>query len=134
MNEEKFKAIFRKRRGSLKTALINQEIVAGIGNCYADEIAFAAGLRPSAKLQNLTEDDLSGLYQATRDVLIHATEAGGYMEHPLTKDDPLTGGFNELCQVYDREGEKCNRCGDDIVKTEIAGKKVFYSPGCQHER
>lgn len=134
MNEEKFKAIFSKRRGSLKTALVNQEIVAGIGNCYADEIAFAAGLRPSSKLQNLSDDDLSGLYQAARDVLIHATEAGGYIELPLTKDDQLTGGFNELCQVYDREGEKCNRCGDDIVKTEIAGKKVFYSPGCQHER
>ncbi|AZK49076.1 Fpg/Nei family DNA glycosylase [Paenibacillus lentus] len=134
MNEEKFITIFRKRRGSLKTALVNQEIVAGIGNCYADEISFAAGLRPSAKLQNLTEDDLSRLYQATRDVLIHATDAGGYMELPLTKDDQLTGGFNELCQVYDREGEKCNRCGDEIVKTEISGKKAFYSPGCQHER
>lgn len=133
MNEERFKAIFSKRRGSLKTALVNQEIIAGIGNCYADEIAFAAGLRPSAKLQNLTGEDLSRLYQAARDVLIHATEAGGYMELPLTKDDKLTGGFNELCQVYDREGEKCYRCGDEIVKTEISGKKVFYSPGCQHE-
>lgn len=134
MNEGKFKAIFSKRRGSLKTALVNQEIVAGIGNCYADEIAYAAGLRPSAKLQNMSEDDLSALYQAVRDVLIHATEAGGYMELPLTKDDKLTGGFNDLCQVYDREGEKCYRCGDEIVKAEIAGKKVFYSPGCQHDR
>ncbi|MNJ46677.1 Formamidopyrimidine-DNA glycosylase [compost metagenome] len=134
MNEEKFKAIFRKRRGSLKTALVNQEIVAGIGNCYADEIAYAAELRPSAKLQNFNEEDLSRLYAAAREVLLNATEAGGYIELPMTQDDQLTGGFNERCQVYDREGEKCFRCGDNIVKTEIAGKKVFYSPGCQHDR
>ncbi|MNJ52528.1 Formamidopyrimidine-DNA glycosylase [compost metagenome] len=134
MNEEKFKAIFRKRRGSLKTALVNQEVVAGIGNCYSDEIAYTAGLRPSAKLQNLSEDDLSRLYQSAREVLMHATEVGGYMELPLTQDDQLTGGFNDRCQVYDRGGEKCYRCGDDIIKAEIAGKKVFYSPGCQHDR
>lgn len=134
MNEEKFISIMRKRRGSLKTALVNQEIVAGIGNCYADEIAFAAELLPTAKLQNFSDSDLSKLYLAARQVLIAATEVGGYMEMPFTAGDTLTGGANEECKVYDREGESCERCGDVIVKMEISGRKVFYSPGCQHDR
>ncbi|MEF2967274.1 DNA-formamidopyrimidine glycosylase family protein [Paenibacillus sp. M1] len=134
MNEALFISLLSQRRGSLKTALVNQDLIAGIGNCYADEIAFAAGLRPTAKLQDLNAEDLSGLYRAMRDVLTEMTDAGGYMEMPLTKDDTLTGGANELCRVYDREGESCPRCGDKIVKSEMNGRKVFYSPGCQHER
>lgn len=92
MNEERFTALLRKRRGSLKTTLVNQDVIPGIGNCYADEIAFAAELLPMAKLQNFSDEDFSRLYQAVRDVLIEATEAGGYMEMPLTRDDQLTGG------------------------------------------
>lgn len=134
MNETRFNTIFGKRRGSLKTALLNQDVIAGIGNCYADEIAFAAGLKPSAKLQDLNEEDLSRLYHAMREVLISATEAGGYMEMPFMSGDTLTGGSNDLCRVYDREGETCPRCGDVIIKGEMNGRKVFYSPGCQHDR
>lgn len=134
MNEERFIRLLSKRRGSLKSALVNQDVVAGIGNCYADEIAFAAELLPSVKLQNMSEEDFSRLYKATREVLLEATEAGGYLEMPLTKDDTLTGGSNDLCRVYDREGETCPRCGDIIVKTELNGRKVFYSPGCQYDR
>ncbi|MNJ79946.1 Endonuclease 8 [compost metagenome] len=69
-----------------------------------------------------------------REVLSEATEAGGYMEMPLTKDDTLTGGANDLYRVYDRGGEVCPRCGDTIVKSELNGRKAFYSPGCQHDR
>lgn len=134
MNEAVFAELLRKRRGSLKTVLVNQEVIAGIGNCYADEIAFAAGIRPSAKVQNLSETEISAVYRAMIEVLTEMTEAGGYMELPLTKHDTLTGGANELCRVYDREGENCPRCGDAIVKTELNGRKVFYSPGCQYER
>ncbi|WP_068781571.1 Fpg/Nei family DNA glycosylase [Paenibacillus sp. GM2] len=134
MNEEKFISLLQHRRSSLKTALVNQDIIAGIGNCYADEIAFAAGLRPSAKLQNFDTADFSRLYHAMCEVLVKATEAGGYMEMPVFKGDTLTGGSNDICEVYDRGGETCSRCGDQIVKTEMGGRKVFYSPGCQHDR
>lgn len=134
MTEELFKSILGKRRGSLKTVLVNQDVLSGIGNCYADEIAFEAGFRPTVKLQNMNDEDFSTLYHAMRKVLIDATEAGGYIEMPMTKDDTLTGGVNAKLQVYDREGGICSRCGDHIVKEEINGRKVFYSPGCQHDR
>lgn len=53
------------------------------------------------------------------------------MDNPLFKDDTLTGGFNELCQVYDREGEKCKRCGTIIQMETISSRKTFYCPNCQ---
>lgn len=134
MNPELFKKLLRKRRGSLKTVLVNQEVISGIGNCYADEIAFAAGLRPTVKVQSLGDEDLERLYEAMRDTLSEMTEAGGYMELPLTQEDTVTGGANDLLKVYDREGEPCPRCGDSIVKEEMNGRKVFYSPGCQDGR
>ncbi|WP_223066256.1 Fpg/Nei family DNA glycosylase [Paenibacillus caui] len=132
MDETKFIKLFVSRRGTLKTALVNQNIASGIGNCYADEIAFAAGLRPDVKLQDLTEEDLAGLYQAVRQVLTDAAEHGGYMEQPLTADDSLTGGFGDLCKVYDREGKACVTCGQPILRTVISSRKVYYCPNCQH--
>lgn len=134
MTEAKFIELISSRKGSIKTTLTNQDVIAGIGNCYVDEIAFEAKLRPSVKIQNLNEEDLRELYHAMRKVLITATQAGGYMESPLMQGDTLTGGSNDLCVVYDEEGSVCPRCGDTIVKGEINGKKMFYSPGCQHEK
>ena len=132
MNEQTFLKIFKKRKGALRTALINQNIVAGIGNFYSDEIAYVAALRPDVKLQDLEEEDLKKLYQAARTVLTEAIEHGGYMEMPLTAEDTLTGGFNDLRKVYDREGEPCVTCGQPIVRAEISSRKVFYCSHCQH--
>ncbi|WP_068617438.1 Fpg/Nei family DNA glycosylase [Paenibacillus tuaregi] len=134
MTEEKFIQLFAKRRGALKSTLVNQHVIAGIGNCYADEIAFEAELRPSSKIQNLSRDDLAKLYHSTLAVFRHATEHGGYIELPLTKEDKLTGGFNDLCRVYDRAGEGCIRCDGVIEKSEIGGRKVFFCPKCQHDK
>ncbi|ANS74638.1 formamidopyrimidine-DNA glycosylase [Paenibacillus yonginensis] len=132
MNEQRFIQLLSGRRGMLKTTLVNQNVMAGIGNCYADEIAFAAELRPDVKIQDLEEQDLAKLYRAIREVLTEAAERGGYMEMPLTADDKLTGGSNDWCRVYDREGEPCVRCGQPIIKTELASRKVFYCGNCQH--
>ncbi|MBP1999791.1 formamidopyrimidine-DNA glycosylase [Paenibacillus shirakamiensis] len=134
MNEQKFIQRFAKRRGALKSALINQHVIAGIGNCYADEIVFEAKIQPSSKLQDLTEKDLSDLYHASLKIIHHAIDHGGYIELPLTQDDKLTGGFNDLCQVYDRGGEPCLRCEGTIERAEIGGRKVFFCPKCQDEK
>lgn len=134
MNEQKFVEMFSKRRGVLKSALINQQIIAGIGNSYSDEIAYTASLRPSAKLQNCTEEDLKKLYHAIQLVLHEAIDAGGYMDIPLTEGDTLTGGYNAHFKVYEREGEPCLTCGAQILRTEIGGRKSFYCATCQHDQ
>lgn len=134
MTPEKFAGILQGRRGSLKSLLVNQHVIAGIGNCYADEIAYEAGLLPSVKVQDLTEASVARLYDAMQKVLREALEGGGYMDTPFMVGDQLTGGYDDQCKVYDREGEACYRCGGTINKSELNGRKVFYCPSCQHEQ
>ncbi|PZT54081.1 Fpg/Nei family DNA glycosylase [Paenibacillus silvae] len=135
MNLERFASLLKGRRGTLKTTLVNQHIIAGIGNCYSDEIAFAASLRPSSKTQNIASSPelTERLYHAMQSVLREAASEGGYMEMPLMQGDTKTGKFDEQCRVYDREGEACPRCGGTIERVEITGKKAFFCPNCQHE-
>lgn len=133
--EQKFKERLKGRRGTIKSTLVNQRVIAGIGNCYSDEIAFAASLRPDMKIQDVlgSEDTTSRLYHAIQSVLREAIAGGGYMEMPLYDGDTLTGKFDEECRVYDREGETCTRCNEGIItRVEITGKKAFFCPVCQH--
>ncbi|KWX87074.1 formamidopyrimidine-DNA glycosylase [Paenibacillus riograndensis] len=133
MTPERFAGLLKGRRGALKSLMVNQQVMAGIGNCYADEIAFEAGLLPTTLVQNLTPDAVARLYDSVRKVLTEATEIGGYMEMPFMTGDTVTGSYNDKCKVYDREGEPCLRCGGTIVKIEVSGRKVFYCPDCQQE-
>ncbi|MFC4304747.1 DNA-formamidopyrimidine glycosylase [Cohnella boryungensis] len=128
---------FRKRlgskRGKLKTTLTDQRFLAGIGNCYSDEICFVARVHPAAATNRLDEAASERLYHAMHKVLQDAKEAGGYMEHPLTSDDQLTGGYNERCYVYDRKDEPCDECGTPIRFETMSGRKMFFCPNCQPE-
>lgn len=131
-NEAVFMERFKAKKGTLKTALANQEFIAGIGNCYSDEICYSAGILPYRKIQDLTDAELKALYMAIKNILPEAIQAGGYMENPLFKGDNLTGGYNNQCLVYDESGKPCRRCGNLIVKDEISSRKAFYCPNCQN--
>lgn len=130
--ERDFIGLLGQKRGYLKTALVDQSVLSGIGNCYSDEICFTAGILPQRKLDSLSEEELVRLFQAMRSTLSEAASHGGYMDIPLFKGDTLTGGFDPLCRVYDREGEPCVRCGAAIARVDFASKKSFSCPGCQH--
>ncbi|TLS50163.1 DNA-formamidopyrimidine glycosylase [Paenibacillus antri] len=124
-------AALRRSRGALKFALTDQAVIAGIGNCYADEMCFAAGIHPLRKLTDMSASQLQTLYPAMQSTLSEAMRYGGYMETPLYAGDKLTGGYNDRCKVYDRGGEPCFRCGTPITKTESNGRKVFFCERCQ---
>lgn len=126
-----FVARLRKSRRMLKFALTDQSILAGIGNCYADEMCFAAAIHPLRKLADISSAELQTLFTAMRSTLAEAIRYGGYMEAPLYAGDALTGGYNDRCKVYDRGGEPCFRCGTPITKTESNGRKVFFCERCQ---
>ncbi|SFI32358.1 DNA-(apurinic or apyrimidinic site) lyase [Paenibacillus sp. UNC496MF] len=134
LTPDAFKARFKGKRGSFKTAFVDQHVIAGIGNCYADEIAFEAQVRPDAKLADIEPASWERLYGAMHAVLNDAVAKGGYMELPLTEGDTVTGGYNDHCRVYDRGGEACPRCGSEIVQTELNSRKLFFCPSCQKER
>jgi formamidopyrimidine-DNA glycosylase len=128
---QEFMELIDGRKGRLKTKLVDQQFIAGIGNCYSDEICFDCGILPMRAINEMTLDEKSKLYQSIQFVLQDATKHGGYMENPLFPGDVLTGGYNNLCKVYDREGESCVRCGGPIKKEIISSRKTFYCANCQ---
>jgi formamidopyrimidine-DNA glycosylase len=129
--EQQFLNTLTKRRGMLKTTLVNQKFISGIGNCYSNEICFEARLKPMKKTNELNDQKQKDLYHAIQKVLTNATRLGGYIENPFYKGDSLTGGYNSHCLVYDREGERCNRCSARIIKDNLSSRKTFYCPNCQ---
>ncbi|MDF2923391.1 MAG: hypothetical protein K0R57_2305 [Paenibacillaceae bacterium] len=130
--EGDFKEILGRKRGYLKTALVDQGVFSGIGNCYSDEICFQAGILPQRKIETLHETELTRLYHAMKATLTEAIRYGGYMDVPLYKGDVLTGGFDSRCRIYDRESEPCFRCGTPVMRVDFASKKSYSCPGCQH--
>lgn len=134
LDANRFRERFKGRRSALKSALVNQQLIAGIGNCYADEIAHAAGLRPTALLSDLNDGDWERLYASMHKVLEEAYAMGGYMDDPLSPDDTKTGGFYPNRAVYDREGEPCPRCNGTIVMEKVNSRKAYYCPQCQPAR
>ncbi|MGG4145399.1 DNA-formamidopyrimidine glycosylase family protein [Paenibacillus algorifonticola] len=131
---EKFVQLFRKKRGALKAALADQQVISGIGSFYADEIAFAAAVRPDIKIPLIQEDAWQRLYEAMHVVLKDAAAKGGSMEQPLTMDDKLTGGYYLQRRVYERAGEACGTCGTPIEVVGTAARKAFVCPSCQPEQ
>jgi formamidopyrimidine-DNA glycosylase len=119
------------KRGRLKTVLTNQGFIAGIGNRYADEIAWHAQLLPERNMNEMAEQEKSRLYDSIRFVLRQAIQYGGYMEQPLYTGDEHTGKYGSRMYVYNREGEACRRCGTPITRKKMSARKVFFCSGCQ---
>jgi formamidopyrimidine-DNA glycosylase len=128
---EDYLQVIKGRRTNLKVTLVDQSVISGIGNCYSDEICFAARLLPTRRVNSLTAVEQKQLFYAMQTVLREAIHCGGYMDSPLYEGDRLTGQFDDRCSVYDRGGEPCVRCGNPLVKDEVSSKKCFYCIHCQ---
>ncbi|MEB1809359.1 MAG: bifunctional DNA-formamidopyrimidine glycosylase/DNA-(apurinic or apyrimidinic site) lyase [Bacillaceae bacterium] len=126
---ETFLELMQKRKGMLKTTLVNQSFIAGIGNCYSDEICFQAQLKPTKKFNELTDQQVRALFDAMGTIFHSGIQQGGYMDSPFTKDDQLTGKYQTL--VYDREGQPCPRCNGTIVLERVSSRKTFFCTNCQ---
>jgi formamidopyrimidine-DNA glycosylase len=126
-----FISMLGRGKGSLKKQLTDQSIIAGIGNCYSDEICFVAGVLPSRISFSLTDEEWATLYRSMKSVLLEAAQAGGYMDEAFFTGDVRTGQYNDQCKVYDREGQPCYRCGQTIVRRDVSAKKSFCCPNCQ---
>lgn len=131
LSSSAFKLLLERGRGTLKKQLTDQSLIAGIGNCYSDEICHTAGLLPSRSPSSLSNEEWSSLYNSMHTTLMEAVQAGGYMDQAFFTGDTWTGEYNNRCKVYDREGEHCNRCGQIIVRSNVSNKKSFCCPQCQ---
>ena len=124
---EDFKALFQKRTGRLKPLLLNQEFIAGIGNIYADESCFLAGIDPRRAVNTLSEAALERLYQAIRQAL-----NAGITHKGASLDDVYRGGeFQNHFQVYGRTDEPCYRCGRPISRVVLGGRSTHFCSRCQ---
>jgi formamidopyrimidine-DNA glycosylase len=128
---DQFSNMLSSKHGKLKASLLDQDFIAGIGNCYSDEICFHAGVKPIREISDLEASEIGLLFKSMKSVLTDALNHGGYIRTPFFQGDTLTGGYDELCQVYDRGGEDCLRCGAVIIQDKIASRKTFYCPNCQ---
>jgi formamidopyrimidine-DNA glycosylase len=128
---ERFVGLFRGRKTPIKSALLNQKLLSGVGNIYADESLFRAAIRPRRRAASLTRQDLRRLYPAIREVLKEAIALGGSSISDYVDPDGEEGFFQLQHRVYGREGEPCLVCKTPIKRVVIAGRSSHYCPKCQ---
>jgi formamidopyrimidine-DNA glycosylase len=122
------------RRGPLKAVLLDQRVVAGLGNIYADEALWRARLGPLRPARSLTADEVARLYRAIRAALRTGIARQGASLRDYAKPDGDSGSMQDEFRVYGREGEPCPRCHGPIAKTRVGGRGTWYCPRCQPAR
>lgn len=129
---EAFAALLTRRSGAIKPLLLNQRFVAGLGNIYADEALFAAGLHPQRKANTLTGEEIERLYRAIRQVLYQAIkDEGTTFDGVYRKADGEEGGHQDHLMVFRRRGGPCPRCGETIQRIMVGGRGTYFCPRCQ---
>ncbi len=128
---KKFKEILKIRRGKIKQVLMNQNIIAGIGNIYSDEILFEAKIHPLKQIQELKDGDLKRIYQAMKKILQRAVVLRGDSMSDYRDVKGRKGRYQDVQKVYQREGQKCYQCKDVIKRIKIAGRSAHFCPTCQ---
>lgn len=131
ISEEAFRALFRGRKTPIKAALLNQSLLHGVGNIYADESLFRAGIRPRRRAGRLTGAELERLRQALQTVLRKAIELGGSSVSDYVDADGVRGFFQLEHRVYMRGGKPCLVCGAAVHRTVLAGRGTHFCPVCQ---
>ena len=120
----------RKRSAPIKTVLMNSHIVVGVGNIYASEALFLAGIRPTRAARRISKLRIAKLVGAIRDILTAAIERGGTTLQDFTQADGKPGYFSHELQVYGNKAE-CKTCGKPVKQLVQAQRSSYYCPGCQ---
>jgi formamidopyrimidine-DNA glycosylase len=124
-------AVLRHRRVAVKLAIMNSQLVVGVGNIYASEALFRAGIRPGRAARSLTRSECATLVDAIKAVLADAIRAGGTTLRDYVGAGGEPGGFQQELFVYERAGEPCRRCGVPVKRRVQAARATYFCPGCQ---
>jgi formamidopyrimidine-DNA glycosylase len=122
--------LLTKRRGMIKTTLMNQALIAGLGNVYTDEILFRAGLHPQRRASALSEEEAKRLHASIVAELQRGLELGGASEMAFVHLDGSEGTYQETFQVKGRRGEPCFVCATPIEKIKVGGRGTYFCPRC----
>ena len=128
---ETFVTLFNGRKTPIKSALLNQKLLRGVGNIYADESLFRAGIRPRRRAASISRENLAKLHVAVKEVLREAIALGGSSISDYVDADGEEGFFQLQHRVYGREGEPCLVCKSPIKRVVVAGRSSHYCPRCQ---
>jgi formamidopyrimidine-DNA glycosylase len=121
----------KRRTRAIHTLLLDQSLIAGVGNIYAAEALFRAGIRPTRQAGKITKAELERLAKSIQTVLKEAVKAGGTTISDYRRVDDKPGGFRIRLRVYSREGELCRICGKTVKRVVLGGRSAYYCPLCQ---
>jgi formamidopyrimidine-DNA glycosylase len=130
-NLNNFKKIFKNRKTTIKALLLNQKLIAGLGNIYVDEVLFAAGVLPDRRVDALKEAEIKKIYSKINPILTNAIKNRGTTFNNYVDPQGKKGGMKRRLKVYGRTGKKCVNCGNIIMKRKIAGRGTHYCLECQ---
>lgn len=128
---EYLKEKYKNKNIPIKTSLLDQKIIVGIGNIYADEILFLSKINPLTKCKNLTSSELNSIINNTKTVLEKAIEKGGTTIKSYTSVDGVHGLFQQELLVHGRNNQECKICKTKIEKIKVNGRGTYYCPKCQ---
>ena len=128
---EKFREVVSKRKIAIKKLLLDQKAVSGIGNIYANDALWLAGVNPQQTANSLSASQLDSLFKAIEDVLREGLKTGGASDQWYRNAYGEKGSYQEHFKVYGRAGQPCLRCGTPIERIEVGGRGTFFCPKCQ---
>ncbi len=131
LNSSYLKEKYKNKTLPIKSTILDQSIIAGIGNIYANEILFASKINPLKPAMDLSLTELDRIILNTKEILEKAIKMGGSTIHSYTSVDGVTGLFQQELKVHMREGKPCYICHEIIEKTSIGGRGTYYCPKCQ---
>ena len=130
--EELYDKLQRRGRSAAKVVILDQTVISGLGNIYADEALYLAGVHPARKAGSLSLEEASDLLAAACRVMEKSIEAGGSTMRNYVQADGSRGNYLDLfVKVYHREGQLCEKCGTEIEKIRVGGRGTHFCPKCQ---
>ncbi len=124
-------ALARHQKATIKATILDQTVVAGVGNIYADESLYLARIHPATRVRDVPAKSIKALHKAIPEVMRIALEHGGSSDRNYIDADGNKGSYLKFAKVFRREGELCYRCGSIIEKTRVAGRGTHFCPKCQ---
>lgn len=125
---ERFK---RRSKTTIKAAILDQSVIAGVGNIYADESLWGAKIHPGRQVGSITKPEFEKLYEEVRAVMNLSIEKGGSTNRNYVNAEGKKGSYMDFARVFRREGLECPRCGAEIIKIRVAGRGTHICPDCQ---
>jgi len=131
LTQEDFKETVKSTKRNIKTLLMDQTKIAGVGNIYANDALWLAGVKPTKESKKLGNEEIRKLFNAMESVLKEGLKRGGASELAFVTPDGKEGKYQEYTLVYGRGGKRCKRCKSVIMKMKISGRGTYYCANCQ---